>query len=91
MTYITDFLQGENVSTALIPAIKAALTSDKILCFPEREYHFYPEGCSGRYGPKWQSLPDFPSSRIVSDDYPILRFYPIAFPFLRSFTHLPAD
>ena len=34
-----------------------------------------PEGCSGRYGPKWQSLPDFPSLRIVSDDYPILRFY----------------
>ncbi len=49
MIYITDFLQGENVSTALIPAIKAALESDKILCFPQGEYHFYAEGCSSRY------------------------------------------
>ena len=49
MTYITDFLQGDNASTAVVPAIKAALESDKVLCFPQGEYHFYMEGCSQKY------------------------------------------
>ena len=34
-----------------------------------------PAGCVGRYGPKWRDLPDFPATRIVPDDHPILRFY----------------
>ena len=49
MTYITDFLQGENTSTAILPALKAALAGDKTLCFPKGEYHFYPEGCFSKY------------------------------------------
>ena len=49
MTCITDFSHGNNVSTALVPAIRAAAEGDKLLYFPSGEYHFYPEGCSGRY------------------------------------------
>ena len=49
MTCITEFLQGGNASTALLPAIRAAADRDKLLYFPQGEYHFYPEGCSGRY------------------------------------------
>jgi len=49
MTYITDFLQGENFSPAIVPAVKAALASDRKLFFPRGEYHFYPDGCSQKY------------------------------------------
>ncbi len=49
MTCITDFLRSENSSTALAPAIKAAVEGDKLLYFPPGEYHFYPEGCTSRY------------------------------------------
>lgn len=49
MSCITDFLNGENASTAISPAIKAALQSDRILYFPAGVYHFYPEGCIQRY------------------------------------------
>ena len=34
-----------------------------------------PAGCVGRYGPKWRELPDFPATRVVPDDHPILAFY----------------
>ena len=49
MTSIADFLQGDNTSTALIPAVTAAAKSDRELFFPPGEYHFYTEGCTGRY------------------------------------------
>ena len=49
MSIITDFSQGENFSPAIVPAVKAALASDRKLFFPRGEYHFYPDGCSQKY------------------------------------------
>ena len=49
MTCLTDFLHGDNASSALVPAIRMAAEEDKILYFPPGEYHFYPEGCAARY------------------------------------------
>ena len=49
MTSIVDFQQGKNVSPSLAPAIKAASQRDRLLFFPPGEYHFYPEGCTGRF------------------------------------------
>lgn len=49
MTCITDFIHGDNVSTAVAPALKEACAGDKVLFFPAGEYHFYPDGCFARY------------------------------------------
>ena len=50
MTCFTDFLHdNKNASTALAPAIRAAAEGDRILYFPAGEYHFYPEGCQGKF------------------------------------------
>lgn len=49
MTCFADFLRGPNASAALAPAIRAAAEGDRLLFFPPGEYHFYPDGCSGRY------------------------------------------
>ena len=49
MSCITDFLNGENVSSAIPSALKSAMQSDRILYFPAGVYHFYPDGCSQRY------------------------------------------
>ena len=49
MTLITDYLQNNNASTALVPAIQAASNGDRELFFPPGEYHFYTEGCTGRF------------------------------------------
>ena len=49
MTYIRDFINGANVSSAVEAALQAALNSDRTLYFPAGEYHFYPEGCKQKF------------------------------------------
>ena len=48
MACIIDFRHGGNTSAGLMTAIRTAAEQDKVLFFPPGEYHFYPEGCSGR-------------------------------------------
>lgn len=50
MSCITEFLHGEsNVSPVLASAVQSVAVTDRNLYFPAGEYHFYPEGCSGKY------------------------------------------